>query len=295
MGAALNVEVHTIDSDTNFISTWMLKQFRASMTFGEMKRIYKSQVAILSDDKDEDVLLDINLYLKRDQLPNSLGYFNISVPCESMLVQMNLDIEGCELRDTIGSVMVIHLDKHDKLMEGLLNVYFLDSLYKPANLGFLMKSSQFRIRSSYDNIYHTSIPGFVSHPELQINALVKVSDTVCKMMFRLAASQPRTYCVHIDMMAAVWLVIKAFLLQETNDKVIVMYHNNDICVPTVKHGIFVTPDKRIQLATIKRETEEHHKFDRMIAYTRERIIILQQLFGFTFGIGARVRHPRANS
>jgi hypothetical protein len=55
------------------------------------------------------------------------------------------------------------------------------------------------------------------------------------------------------MMHAVWLVIKAYLLQETNDKAVVLYHDNDICVPTVKHGVFVTPDKRIQLATIERD------------------------------------------
>jgi hypothetical protein len=61
----------------------------------------------------------------------------------------------------------------------------------------------------------------------------------------------------------------------------------------VKHGVFVTPDKRIQVATIERETEEHHKFDRIIAYTREQIVILQQVVDFTFGIGARVRHPKA--
>jgi hypothetical protein len=135
--------------------------------------IYDSQqVARLSDDEDEDVMFDMNLYLKRDQLPSSLGRFNSRVPRESMLVQTNLVIEGCEVRDITGTVMVIHMDKHDKLMEGLLNVYFLDSLYEPANLRLLAKSSKFHIRSSSD-LYRTYIPGFVSHPELQYNALVK--------------------------------------------------------------------------------------------------------------------------
>jgi hypothetical protein len=114
-------------------------------------------------------------------------------------------------------------------------------------------------------------------------------------MRRVAASQPRTNRVHIDMTPSVWLVIKAYLLQETNDKVVVVYHGNGICVLTVKHGVFVTRYKRIQLAMIETETEEHHKFDRMIAFTREHIAMLQQVFGFTFGIGARVRHPKAKS
>jgi hypothetical protein len=55
------------------------------------------------------------------------------------------------------------------------------------------------------------------------------------------------------MMTAVWLAIKAHLLQETNDKVVVLYLDNAVFVPTVKHGVFVTPDKRIQLAKIERE------------------------------------------
>jgi hypothetical protein len=97
------------------------------------------------------------------------------------------------------------------------------------------------------------------------------------------------------MMPAVWLAIKAYLLQETHDKFVVLYNDNDICVPTVKHGVFVTPDKKIQIATIEREREEHHKFDRMIAYTREHLAILQQVLGSTFGVGARVRHPNAKS
>jgi hypothetical protein len=33
----------------------------------------------------------------------------------------------------------------------------------------------------------------------------------------------------------------------------------------------------------------------MIAYTREHLVILQQVLGSIFGIGARVRHPKAKS
>jgi hypothetical protein len=158
----------------------------------------------------------------------------------------------------------------------------------------LTKSSKFHIRSSSD-LYRTYIPGLVSHPELQYNALFKVSNAVSKMMGRVADSQSRTNGVHIDMMPTVWLAIKAHLLQETNERVVILYHDNDNCVPTVKHGVFVTPGKRIQLSTIERETEEHHKFDRMSAYTRAHLAILQQVLGSTFGIEAHIRHPKAKS
>jgi hypothetical protein len=50
------------------------------------------------------------------------------------------------------------------------------------------------------------------------------------MMCRVAPSQPRTNRDHIDMMHAVWLAIKDYILQETNDKVVILYHDNDICV-----------------------------------------------------------------
>jgi hypothetical protein len=225
---------------------------RASVMFGQVTNIHNlRQVAILPNEEDEDIMFSMNLYLKRDQLPSSLGCFNSCVPREIMRVQTNLGIEGCEVRDIIGTVMVIHMDTHDKLMEGLLNVYFLDSLHEPANLRLLMKSSKFHIRSLSD-LYSTSIPGFVSHPELQYNTLVKVSDTVSTMICRVAASHPSMNRIHIDMLA-----IKAYLLQETNDKVVVLYHGNDICVPTVKHDVFITPDKRIQLATIERERQRN--------------------------------------
>jgi hypothetical protein len=57
----------------------------------------------------------------------------------------------------------------------------------------------------------------------------------------------------------------------------------------------VTPDKRIRLATVERHTEPHHKVERMSAYTREHIIVLQSVFGFLGGIGVRVRYPKSKS
>jgi hypothetical protein len=156
MDAALNVVVLIIDAYINFVSTQMLKHFRASVTFVQVTNIYESQQdARLSD--DEDVIFDMNLYLKRYQLPSSLGRFNSRVPRESMLVQTKLVIEGCELREINVPVVVIHMDKHDKLMEGLINVYFLEILYEPANLWLLTKSRKFHIHSSSD-LYHTYIP-----------------------------------------------------------------------------------------------------------------------------------------
>jgi hypothetical protein len=42
MGGALNVEFLVIDADSNFVSTQMLKQLRASITFGQVTKIYES-------------------------------------------------------------------------------------------------------------------------------------------------------------------------------------------------------------------------------------------------------------
>jgi hypothetical protein len=88
---------------------------------------------------------------------------------------------------------------------------------------------------------------------------------------------------------------QVFLLEETKKNKLEMYHANDVVVPTVKIGLYVNPDKIIQLATVERHTESHHNVERMIAYTREHIIVLQSVFGIFFGIGARVRYPKSKS
>jgi hypothetical protein len=85
--------------------------------------------------------------------------------------------------------------------------------------------------------------------------------------------------VHVDMLRSVWLSIKSFLLEETKKNNLEMYHDNDVVVPTVKRGFFVTPDKRIQLAAVEPQTEPHHKVERMIACTQEHIVVLQSIFG----------------
>jgi hypothetical protein len=58
-------------------------------------------------------------------------------------------------------------------------------------------------------------------------------------------------------------------LYPTKYKKLVVYHDNGVRVPTFKTGVFVTPDKQIQLATVERQTKAYHKFERMIAHTRE--------------------------
>jgi hypothetical protein len=105
--------------------------------------------------------------------------------------------------------MVVHMDMYDQLMEGLLNVYLLDSVFGPTNISLFIKSSNFRARSLSD-LYRTSDPGYFSYPELHYNQLAKVADAACKMMCRVAASQPCTNRVHVDMLPSVWMSITIF-------------------------------------------------------------------------------------
>jgi hypothetical protein len=277
------------DKQDNSHNKQMLKQFRAWKTFRQVKNLDN-----MADPEDEDVLFDMNPNLKREALSSSLGRFNSRIPQDRMLVQTGLLLQRCRLAEVIGNVFFVHMEKHDQLMDGLLNVYFLDSLYEPVKFHLDIKSNLFHVHSSVD-LYCKSHPGFISHLELQFNQLVKVVDAVCKMRCWVAASQPHTNRVHIDMYPAVWLLIKDYLVQETKDKKFPVYHDKDTKLQTIKRGVCVTLDKRIQLATVERETEEHHKLDRIIAYTREHISIMQCVFGFFFGIGARVRHPKPKS
>jgi hypothetical protein len=138
---------------------------------------------------EKDVSICINLYLKRDALPMSIGRFNSRAPQCSMLVQTDLSIEGCLMEDNVGSTMVIHMDRYGRLMKGLLNVYAICGVYQTTNLCLVMKSCKFHVRSSSDLLQKCFV-GFVGHPELQYDHLVQVSDDVCKMMNRVAVSQP---------------------------------------------------------------------------------------------------------
>jgi hypothetical protein len=137
------------------------------------------------------VLLEVNLYLKREALPSSLGRFNSRVPVERMLVQTDLGIEGCRMDTIVGMVMVVHMDQYDRIVEGLLNVYFLDSVFHPMNLSLQIKSSKFHFRYSSD-LFRNSDPGYVSYPELHYNQLVQVADAAFKIMRRVTASHSHT-------------------------------------------------------------------------------------------------------
>jgi hypothetical protein len=135
--------------DCSSIMSKMLVEFRSKKTFGQVMKLYnkKKTAYAYADVEDEgDVLLDTNLYLKRGALPSSLGRFNIIIPVERMLVQTDLGIEGCPMDEIVGTVMVVHLDRYDRLTEGLLNVYFLDSVFEPMNISLLIKSSKVFIR-----------------------------------------------------------------------------------------------------------------------------------------------------
>jgi hypothetical protein len=119
------------DDDGTSIHSKMLMQFRSSKTFGQVTHLYNSKSQDPLADED-DVLLEINLYLKRDAPPSILGRFISRVPPERMLVQTDLAIEGCTMKEIVGTVLVDHMDRYDWLTEGLLNVFFLDSVYHPA-------------------------------------------------------------------------------------------------------------------------------------------------------------------
>jgi hypothetical protein len=163
-------------------------------------------------------------------------------------------------------------------------------VFEPTNLSLFIKSSKFHFRSSSD-LFRTSDPGYVSYPELHYNQLVKVAGAACKMMCRVAASQPRTNRVHDDMLPSVWMSIKSSLLEETKKNKLEVHHDNDVVVLNVKRGFSVAPDKRIQLATVERQTEPHHKVKCMIPYTQENIIVynlfLVYFFEFVRAFGTR--------
>jgi hypothetical protein len=88
-------------------------------------------------------------------------------------------IEGCMIGDIVGTVMVVHMDMYDRLMEGLLDICFLDSVFEPANLPLFIKLSKLHYRSSSD-LFRNSDQGYVSNPELHYNKLVKVADSACR-------------------------------------------------------------------------------------------------------------------
>jgi hypothetical protein len=124
----------------------MLKEFFAVKTYGQVTNVYDHSRA----QNEDEVKFDINLYPKRDKLPCNLGRFNSRLPEDRRIVQTDLVITDCCLEDVDGCLMVIHMDQHDRLVEGLLHDYFVDSLYEPVNLHPVMNSFQFHERPSSD-------------------------------------------------------------------------------------------------------------------------------------------------
>jgi hypothetical protein len=177
-------------SNDNYCSSIMIKmlfQFRMKKTFRQVTNLHKKKTAYVDAGDEGGVLLDINLYLKRESLPR-LGRFNSRVPVERMLVQMDLGIEGFRMDNIVGTVMVFHMTG----MTGsrvFFNVYFLDSVFHPMNLFLQIKSSKFHFRSS-SYLFRNSVPGCISYPELHYNQLVKAADAACEMICRVASSHP---------------------------------------------------------------------------------------------------------
>jgi hypothetical protein len=240
LSPATNLE-HVGSRDDQFANQQMLKQFRSTMTFGQVTNLDDMKPRDQSSN-EKDVFININVHLKRDALPTSLGHSNYPIPQGHMLVQTDLAIEGGLMEENAASLMVIHMNHYDMLMEGLLNIYFIDSVYHFISMCLMMKSSDLHVRSTSDLLRKAFIE-FSSHPELQYNHLVKGSDAVYKMMCRVAASQPQTNCGRIIILTSVWLMINRYLLDGTKEKRLEIYYGNDVIVPTVKRGVFITPVK----------------------------------------------------
>jgi hypothetical protein len=69
------------------------------------------------------------------------------------------------MEETVSSLMVIHMDSYGRIMGGLLNIYFINSVFHPMSLSLMMKSSYFHVHSSFD-LFRKAFVGFISHPEL---------------------------------------------------------------------------------------------------------------------------------
>jgi hypothetical protein len=96
---------------------------------------------------------------------------------------------------------------------------------------------------------------FVSQEELQFNHMVKVADSVYTMMCTVAASQPQTKCVYVDMLPCVWLAINALMVLNMSVMKTIIYFDNNVSVSTITRGIIVTNDQQIQLVTVDRDAD----------------------------------------
>jgi hypothetical protein len=70
---------HLGSKDDQVVNRQMLKQFRLTKTSRQVTNLYDVRPLDRSSN-EKDVFIDINLYLKRDVLPTSLGRFNSRAP-----------------------------------------------------------------------------------------------------------------------------------------------------------------------------------------------------------------------
>jgi hypothetical protein len=133
------------EKQDNFHNKQMLKTISCLQDLRTVTNLYNT-----AEPDKEDVFFDMNLNLKRDTLLSSLGRFNSRIPQGRILVQTDLLLQRCRLAEVIGTVFIVHMEKHYKLMDGLFNVYFLDSLNEPMNLRLVIKSNLFRVHSWSD-------------------------------------------------------------------------------------------------------------------------------------------------
>jgi hypothetical protein len=127
------------------VMSQMLKQFCAVEMCGQIARIYDAV-----EEEKPHVEFGMDVYMQCNKLPDSLGTFSSGVPEEKMLVQTDSSMVGCLLEEIDGAAMVIHMPSHATLMDGLLHVYFIASLYEPIKQCLLLKSRELHIRSSSD-------------------------------------------------------------------------------------------------------------------------------------------------
>jgi hypothetical protein len=78
LSPATNLE-HFGSNNDPFSNRQRLNQFRSTNTFGQVMNLYNTNPQEPSSSKN-DVFVNINLYLKRDALPTSLGRFNSRTP-----------------------------------------------------------------------------------------------------------------------------------------------------------------------------------------------------------------------
>jgi hypothetical protein len=117
----------------------MMKQFCLTATVGKITAIFDSKNQL--PEAEEDVIFNMNLYLKMELLPSNIGHFNSHVSQEQMRVQMDLILERMSLKEVEGNVMLIHMDNHGHQMEGLLRVYFLTAFTSPRVFAFSLNQA----------------------------------------------------------------------------------------------------------------------------------------------------------